>query len=1646
MAPSVRLPSIDKLLVTCVSPLTVKFPPVTFTFPDESMLNLSLAACEEPVIKDSLVALLNLLKLPSDFATIEAATILEASPVPSSGAWNSILPRRSSPWISVEDVCNFNTAPAADLDTILSVVVDPLTWRSVVVILPLPVTLLKPDTLLLLSTDTTRSPDITPATTFVNKLISLAVAVTSVPPRLICPVVNLPSTPMLLNPITSFCWSTITALPATTAPGVISSSLLISSAIAVILTPPISSVSALNSPVIVMLLIPVMFLPESITTAFSAEAVPGVTPSRYPSSVLENELPPSVRLPSIFTSAENCALSLAVILPTKTSANPSTVTEPAVLPSSKLEDTKANESDDSWYISDLFNVLVVMPSPRVNTIPKSWVDPIFPSPSFIILSATVKLVAWVVTTFPDTVKSPTIDVSPLTVKLSPIVTSEVACPRLITEFSSCVPMLIAPEDLMLAFVPSKNKFISELFPKIMFLPSANFIESALNWPTVSTATSEEVPLPVNLRISASKTPIELWSDDIVVTPLRVFISKLSPFSPLLSLTSLILGVPSDALDAFINNSGLSLSTNIFPATFIGFIIVNPATLVVSIFPLVNLISASVESEPPVIEPLIVIPELVVICPLNVTSPPNTELPETLISPSRRVFPPETRKAFAFVSVMLFPADGAPLTCNVEALVVVTLVKVEARVAPLKEYISVASTTEPAPADVLVYIWSPSIPESNIIAFVASLNDLVATSSFNPLVIVLLIVSCSCDVILPVLVILLIPTISDEESTTIAFSAVTWPSVIPDNLLRSVAVASTNVEPSWSPASTPLWDNTLIILDPLEVPKLISPVNPCVTTFPLADCPKVTPLIEPIVLSEIDSEPITKLPPTVKSLVNVAEPASIEPDVWTLLVPILIVAVSLVIEPSAIVMSPNLESVAAVIVPLVVILLVPILIVAVSLVIDPSDIVISPNLELVAAVIVPVVVTLLVPIVIVALSLVIEPSAIVTSPILVPEAAVTVPVVVILLVPILMVAVSLVIEPSAIVTSPNFDPVAPVITPVVVTELLPNDIALVEDVIALPLIFILPISAVPLTVILEDEVIAPTVISPAVKSPEEIVPDVEILLVPMLIVAVSLVIEPSAIVTSPILDPEADCNVDVSIAFLPIISPVVDILLAPMLNVALSLVIEPSAIVISPILVPEAEVIVPVVLIALSAKSTSLVVEVILSPFIVTLPNVTDPATFNVVLQINEFNVTSPRVDWPEDSRGPILTGTYASGTIFPLSEPAAWVDINVNLLSISSQIIPTLIESPLSINIPVSKAASPTVSLARTIIGSVTDMFWESIIVVSPVTTRFPVTVKFPLSSVPLVERFSSPKSIPLPSEVIELLATTILPKDEPVAPFIVPEVSTLLVPILIVAVSLVIDPSAIVTSPNLEPLAAVTVEVTTAVPVTERLPVETVPVVDNELSENPIALLESVMLPLVKVKLPIVEPDVALIVELNWALPFTVNPSDTIFPVTLAPLFILATPPTVSPAKPTIFPVTLSESERFVWPVIVVVPLTFKEPAEARPVVVIELLPKLIALPESVIKPSEKVKLPNFEPLAAVTVESEEIVPETLKVLLILVSSSTITFPPKCDIPSFTHIDLALVKVILFPLVGGPAIYTVEALVVVTLSFSAVKLAGLNE
>ena len=443
---------------------------------------------------------------------------------------------------------------------------------------------------------------------------------------------------------------------------------------------------------------------------------------------------------------------------------------------------------------------------------------------------------------------------------------------------------------------------------------------------------------------------------------------------------------------------------------------------------------------------------------------------------------------------------------------------------------------------------------------------------------------------------------------------------------------------------------------------------------------------------------------------------------------------------------------------------------------------------------------------------------------------------------------------------------------------------------------------------------------------------------------------------------------------------------------------------------------------------------------------------------------------------------------------------------------------------PVSRAASPWVSFAKTNIGSVTDIFCDSITVVCPVTTRLPVTVKLPLSSVPLVARFSFPKSIPFPSAVIELLAIVTFPSEEPVPPVIVPVVTILLAPMLILALSLVIEPSEIVTSPNFDPLAAVTVELTLAVPVTDKFPVLALPVVLIELSPKLIALLKSVMLPLAKVKLPIVDPVLALIVELNWAppvivkaeaindpemstllfistAPFTVNVSPAVrapttfkvsdkvaapvtwaVPVTsrlfsmftapfnidvpntvrllsklVAPATLNSVPkvalfndmvsiPVISlllklivPSRSLIFPsdiVILPNDDPLApvtIPLISAVPVIATEPVDTCPVVVNELSPKLIAELESTILPSDKVRFPIWEPDAEVSVDVDRIepvtfrspveaVPEITTLLLIAVSPSIVTLPPRWDSPSLTQIDFEFVNVILFPLTGGPA------------------------
>ena len=230
--------------------------------------------------------------------------------------------------------------------------------------------------------------------------------------------------------------------------------------------------------------------------------------------------------------------------------------------------------------------------------------------------------------------------------------------------------------------------------------------------------------------------------------------------------------------------------------------------------------------------------------------------------------------------------------------------------------------------------------------------------------------------------------------------------------------------------------------------------------------------------------------------------------------------------------------------------------------------------------------------------------------------------------------------------------------------------------------------------------------------------------------------------------------------------------------------------------------------------------------------------------------------------------------------------------------------SPLSINIPESIAASPWVSLARTIIGSVTDIFWVSIVVVVPVTVKFPVTVRFPLSRVPSVEIFSVPKCIPLPSAVIVLFDILILPSFEFVAAVIVPLVVKLLVPNEILSDKLVIEPSSIVTSPNLDPLAAVTVEVEFIVPVTDTLPVDTLPDVLIELSINEIALEVSVIFPSSTVTVPILEPEAAVIVELKLPVPVTETAPEVIEPDISAlllrvnePLIIAFPPNSVKPS-----------------------------------------------------------------------------------------------------------------------------------------------------
>ena len=77
---------------------------VNLRSPPELKVIFSLAASEAAVLKESLVALLEELKSPSEVAAIPAATNIASVPCASSGAENSILPKTSSAAISVSPV------------------------------------------------------------------------------------------------------------------------------------------------------------------------------------------------------------------------------------------------------------------------------------------------------------------------------------------------------------------------------------------------------------------------------------------------------------------------------------------------------------------------------------------------------------------------------------------------------------------------------------------------------------------------------------------------------------------------------------------------------------------------------------------------------------------------------------------------------------------------------------------------------------------------------------------------------------------------------------------------------------------------------------------------------------------------------------------------------------------------------------------------------------------------------------------------------------------------------------------------------------------------------------------------------------------------------------------------------------------------------------------------------------------------------------------------------------------------------------------------------------------------------------------------------------------------------------------------------
>ena len=79
-------------------------PPLSVSTPVELRAIFSAAASDAPVLKLSFVALLPAAKVPSDTASIPAATKIASVLLLSSGAWKLIVPRTSLAAISVSPV------------------------------------------------------------------------------------------------------------------------------------------------------------------------------------------------------------------------------------------------------------------------------------------------------------------------------------------------------------------------------------------------------------------------------------------------------------------------------------------------------------------------------------------------------------------------------------------------------------------------------------------------------------------------------------------------------------------------------------------------------------------------------------------------------------------------------------------------------------------------------------------------------------------------------------------------------------------------------------------------------------------------------------------------------------------------------------------------------------------------------------------------------------------------------------------------------------------------------------------------------------------------------------------------------------------------------------------------------------------------------------------------------------------------------------------------------------------------------------------------------------------------------------------------------------------------------------------------------